>query len=294
MLPMAVAPATPIIPQSDRLLDMGVRLALVIGVSFVAQRLLFFLVGRVEKWLVSAGHGSVHAEQRAHTLGQISRYVCTVLVAAIAVIRGLAILGWDVKPLIAGVGIVGVALGFGAQTLVRDMIAGIFILVEDQYAVGDLIEVGAKAATVEAITLRSTTLRDFNGYLHFVPNGEMRVVVNRSRGWHRLAVDVPIAADEDLGRALAICRRIAAAFSADPEWKERMLEPAQVWGIETFSGTEATIRLVVRSLPGPDAPEAARTLRQRVHEALRAEGVRFTVIAISAPAKAPIEGAGTA
>src|SRR5262249_14872444 len=201
VLPLAVAPATPIIPQGDRLLDMGVRIALVVAVAFVVQRLLFLLIGRVEKWLVSAGHGSVHAEHRAHTLGQISRYLCTVMVASFAVIRCLSILGWDVKPLIAGVGIVGVALGFGAQTLVRDVIAGVFILVEDQFAVGDLIEVGTKAATVEAITLRSTTLRDFNGHLHFVPNGEMKIVVNRSRGWHRLAVDVPIAGDEDLGRA---------------------------------------------------------------------------------------------
>lgn len=287
MLSMAAAPTTSIFPETDRLIDMGARLALTIGVAFLAQRALFLLVGRVERWMVQAGHGSVHAEQRAHTLGQISRYVCTILVSAAAVIRGLAVLGWDVKPLLAGVGIVGVALGFGAQTLVRDVIAGIFILVEDQYAVGDLIEVGPKAATVEAITLRSTTLRDFNGFLHFVPNGEMKIIVNRSRGWHRLAVDIPIAADEDLGRAVEICRRVSAAFSNDAEWKERMLEPVQVWGVEGLSGTEAQIRLVVRALPGPDAPEAARALRRRVHEGLRAEGVRFTVIAISTSAKPP-------
>ncbi len=275
--PAAVVLVTRLLPESEKLVDMGVRLGLCVVVAFLAQRALFHFVGRVERWMVRAGRGAPHAEQRARTLGQTFRHLCTVLVAGAAVTYGLAVLGWDVRPLLAGAGILGVALGFGAQTLVRDVIAGMFILVEDQFSVGDLIEVDGKAASVEAITVRCTTLRDFNGALHFVPNGEMRTVVNRSRGWQRLSVDVPIAADEDLGRALELCRREAASFSAEDPWKERLLEPVQVWGVEALSGLEAQLRMVLRARPGPDAPEAARELRRRVHQSLRAAGIRLSV-----------------
>ena len=173
-------------------------------------------------------------------------------------------LGWDVRPLLAGAGILGVALGFGAQTLVRDVIAGVFILAEDQFAVGDLIEVNGRPATVEVITVRSTTLRDFNGHLYFVPNGEMRIVVNRSRGWARLAVDVAVPPDEDIERALAACEKVAESVNRDPAWRGRLLDPVQMWGIEGLSGIEAQIRLVVRAEPGPGAPETARELRRRI------------------------------
>jgi moderate conductance mechanosensitive channel len=184
------------------------------------------------------------------------------------------VLGWNVGPLLAGAGILGVALGFGAQTLVRDVISGIFILVEDQFAVGDLIEVNGRAATVEELTVRSTTLRDFNGYLHFVPNGEMKIVINRSRGWSRLAVDVPIVAGEDVERALDVCEKVATAMNNDAAWRSRLLDPVQVWGVEGFTSTEAVVRLVVRAQPGEDAPEAARELRFRIVRDLAAAQVR--------------------
>ena len=212
--------------------------------------------------------------QRAHTLGQILRNLLTVFVAGAALIYALAIMGWDVKPLLAGAGIVGIALGFGAQTLVRDVIAGVFILAENQYSVGDLIEINGKAATVEALTVRSTMLRDFNGYVHFVPNGEMKIVTNRSRDWNRVAVDVVIAADESIDEAIEVCRKVLHAFNADPKWRERLLDPVELWGVESMSGQEAILRCVVRSIPGPGAPEAARELRRQLHRALAEAGVR--------------------
>jgi small conductance mechanosensitive channel len=168
-----------------------------------------------------------------------------------------------------------VALGFGAQTLVRDVIAGFFILAEDQFSVGDLIEINGRAATVEAITLRSTTLRDFNGYVHFVPNGEMKIVTNRSRGWQRLAVDVPVATGADLDSALAACRKVTDAMNADPHWRERLMDPIDLWGIESLGPTETVIRLVLRAKPGPDAPEVSRELRRRLHAALTSAGHRY-------------------
>lgn len=263
------------LPETEKLAEASGRILLTLVAAFVAQRLLFLLVGRIEKVVRRAGHESEASRQRASTVGQVLRNFITTLVGLGAIIHVLAILGWDVAPILAGAGILGVALGFGAQTLVRDLIAGFFILSEDQFSVGDLIEINGKAATVEAITLRATTLRDFNGYVHFVPNGEMKVVTNRSRGWQRLAIDVPVATGADLDSALDACHRVADAMNADPKWRERLMDPIDLWGIESLGPTETVIRLVLRAKPGPDAPETSRELRRRLHAALTAAGHRY-------------------
>ena len=266
-----------LIPEGEKLTDMGVRVGIALVLAFLAQRALFLLVRRGQVLIERVGHGHDRARQRARTIGQIFRHLVTVVVGVTAAVYVLSVLGWDVRPLLAGAGILGVALGFGAQTLVRDVIAGVFILAEDQFGVGDLIEVNGKAATVEALTVRCTTLRDFNGFVHFVPNGEMKTVVNRSRGWNRLAVDVPIAADEDVDRALELCRGAAAAMNAEPAWKARLLDDIVVWGVEQMGSQELQVRIVVRAEPGSDSHEAARELRRRVQRALVQAGLRTTL-----------------
>src|SRR5262249_60472353 len=143
-------------------------------------------------WLVRAARDTGHGAQRARTIGQILKNAVTAVVVAWAAVHGLDILGWDVKPLLVGASILGAALGFGAQFLVRDVIAGTFIFIEDQFVVGDTIEVNGQPATVEAVTLRSTRLRDFQGRELHVPNGEMKVVVNHSRGWNRGAGELAV------------------------------------------------------------------------------------------------------
>ena len=263
------------LPESEKLAEMSLSLALTLLAAFIAQRLLFLVVGRIEHVVRRAGNHAAAAEQRAKTLGQVLRNMITTIVASAALIHALEIFGWDVKPILAGAGILGVALGFGAQTLVRDLIAGFFILAEDQFSVGDLIEIDGKPATVEAITLRSTTLRDFNGFVHYVPNGEMKVVTNRSRGWQRIAVDVPVATTANVDDALTVCRKVVDAMNVDPRWRERLLDPIDVWGIESLGPSETVIRIVVRARPGPDAPEASRELRLRLHDALVAAGHRY-------------------
>jgi small-conductance mechanosensitive channel len=263
----------PLIPESDKLLDMGVSLLLTVAAAFLLWQLAHILVGRIEKWLArSAGHAE-GGIQRARTLGQIFRNLAGVIIVGGALIHALDVFGWDVKPLLAGAGILGVALGFGAQTLIRDVIAGFFILVENQFSVGDLIEVAGNAATVEDLTVRCTRLRDFNGFVYFVPNGELKIVVNRSRGWTRIAVDAPIAADEDIDQALVTCRAVVAAMNADAAWKDRMLEPVDLWGIDNLIGSEITIRMVIRARPGADGPQLARELKRRLMVALAGAGI---------------------
>lgn len=288
ILRAAVLDLGKLIPEPDKLAEIGVRLGLTVLAAFAAISVARLVVARVERLIARADPENPSAEQRARTLGQILRNLAIWTIAGVALIHALGILGYDIRPLLAGVGVLGVALGFGAQSLVRDMIAGIMILAENQYSVGDLIEINGKAANVEAVTLRCTTLRDFNGFVHFVPNGEMKVVTNRSRGWNRQAVDVVVASDQDLDRALEVCHRVVAAFNRDPAWSGRLLDPVDVWGIEGLGAAEAQIRMVVRAKPGPDGPEATRELRRRVHRALAEASIR------SAPAREVLVGPGLA
>jgi len=261
-----------VLPDSEKLLNVGARAALTILVAALLQWLAILLSGRVEKLLLRVGLPGDHDAQRARTLSHLLRSVFLVIIGGAALIHVLDLFGWDVKTLLAGAGVVGLAVSFGAQTLVRDTIAGVFILMEDQFAVGDLIEINDKPATVELINLRHTRLRDFNGYLHFVPNGEMRIVTNRSRGWQRLAVDVPIASDQSFDGPLLVLNQVVSAMNEDPLWRNRLLDPIEVWGVEALGPTEGTLRIVLRAVPGPAVPEAARELRMRVHNALMSAG----------------------
>jgi len=263
-----------LIPESEKLAELGIRLALTVGGAFLLMQLAWLLVGRVRHWMVRAGHDRPGGAQRAQTVAQTLRSLATALIWAGAFIHVLEIFGWDVKPLLAGAGILGVALGFGAQTLVRDLIAGYFILIENQFAVGELVEVAGQPALVEEVTLRCTRLRSFNGFVHYVPNGEFKMITNRSRDWNRLTVDVPVGANEDLGLALQLCRGVVDGLNAEPAWRERLIEPAELWGVESLAGAEVQLRMVVRSRPGADAFQVARELRLRSHAALVAGHIR--------------------
>ncbi len=261
-----------LVPEGQELGWAAIRIAIGIAIAFVFQRLAFLVVGRGERWL-RAGRDE-HTRQRAMAIGQTLRNLITVLVVVAVGIHVLAVAGWDVRPLLTGAGLLTAALGFGAQTLIRDLIAGIFIISEGQLGVDDLVEINGRVATVEALGVRCTTLRDFNGHVHYVPNGEMKTVINRSRGWHRMAVDVPVAADADGMRALEVCSQVASQMGDDPTWRPRLLDPIEVWGVEALGPQSLQVRLVLRGRPGPDIPETARELRLRLNGALNKAGIR--------------------
>lgn len=249
-------------------------LALTLLAAWLLQRLGFLLVWRAERWLARSAQGSEHAVQRSRTLAQSARHLVTTLVGVGAFFHVLEVLGWDLRPLLVGASVLGAALAFGAQTLVRDIIAGVFILVDDQFSVGDTVEVNGQAATVEGVTLRSTRLRDWQGRLLFVPNGEMRIVVNHSRGWHLAVVDLPLAVNQDLGRVLEVAGEIADEVNADPALAPQRLEPMTVVGIERLGVDGAFVRLVAKSLPGAGAATVAREGRRIALERMRAAGLR--------------------
>jgi small conductance mechanosensitive channel len=266
------------------------RLALTVLVAWLVQRLGFLLVWRLERWMTRAARDRGPARQRVRTLGQTTRHLITSAVAAGALVHALEVLGWDVKPLLVGASILGAAIGFGAQSLVRDVIAGAFILIEDQFSVGDVVEANGSAATVEDVTLRSTRLRDYQGRLLFVPNGEMRVVINHSRDWHRTIVDVPVAATQDLARALTALRDAAAELGRDASMQPLLLDPVEVVGIERFGPEGAVLRVVARTRPGAASAQVARELRRLASRHLLAAGIRPAgpeIVLASAPAAPP-------
>jgi len=251
-------------------------------VAWLAQRLLFLLVRRSEGWLTRAARETGHGLQRARTIGQIFRNAATTVVFSWAVIHSLDVLGWDVKPLLVGASILGAALGFGAQFLIRDIIAGTFIFIEDQFVVGDTIEVNGQAATVEAVSLRSTRLRDFLGRELHVPNGEMKVVVNHSRGWNRAVVDLPVAPGQDLARVLRVTEAVAGEVNQDSAWRDLLVDPFAVIGLERVGTDGAILRLVARTRPGGDAARLAREARLRLLQRWEEEGIRTASEAVLA------------
>jgi small-conductance mechanosensitive channel len=222
--------------------------------------------------LLETGQMSLRAEQRIEALASVLRSVMSFTVMAVAAVMILGELGVELGPLIAGAGIIGVALGFGSQSLVRDFLSGIFILVEDQFGIGDIVNLdGTTSGVVEAVSLRTTRLRAVDGTVWHVPNGEIRRVGNMSQHWSRALLDIEVAYATDLGRAQDVIREVAHAV-----WDEdnHVLEEPEVWGVEALGANGIVIRLVVKTTPS-EQYRVSRTLRERLKVAFDAEGIEI-------------------
>ena len=216
--------------------------------------------------------GTERREQRARALGSILRSGVSIVVFGIAVLTILGDLGFDLTPLLLSTTVLGVALGFGAQNLVRDYLAGILMLVEDHYGVGDTINVNDATGTVEAMTLLSTQLRDVNGVVWHIRNGTIESVGNESQGWSRAVIDYPVPYEEDLARIRALMEQAAGSMFRERGWRKLMLEKPEVWGAQELSSKEVTMRIVAKTAPMRQW-EVARELRARVKATLDAAGV---------------------
>ncbi|MCP2253309.1 small conductance mechanosensitive channel [Prauserella aidingensis] len=188
--------------------------------------------------------------QRAKTIGSVLKSITTVVVYTIAVVLILGELGINLAPILASAGIVGVAVGFGAQNLVRDFLSGIFMMLEDQYGVGDVVDVGEAIGTVEAVGLRITTLRDINGTVWYVRNGEVLRVGNFSQGFAVGVVDIPVAYDADLDRATTMLEEVLATSAEREDLAPDILEPPTVLGVESVTPEAVLLRLTVKVRPG--------------------------------------------
>jgi len=218
--------------------------------------------------------------QRVQALGAILRSAASVTIFAIAGFIILGDLGVNLAPLLASAGVVGVAIGFGAQSLVKDYLSGIFMLVEDQYGVGDVITVGDATGTVENVTLRVTRMRDVNGIVWHIRNGTIDTVGNESQGWARAVIDFPVPFEADLATIRGVLARTGEQMWNDPAWRSVMLEAPEVWGAQEITSDEVTMRIVVKTAPLRQW-EVEREMRAQVKRALEEAELMPT------PAKTP-------
>ncbi len=215
---------------------------------------------------------SLRAEQRINALTSVLRSITTAVILTIAGFLVLGEVGLNLAPLLAGAGVLGLAIGFGSQALVKDFLSGLFILVEDQFGVGDIVDLdGSTSGTVEAVSLRTTRLRSVDGTVWHVPNGDIRRVGNKSQHWSRALLDIDVSYDTDIDQAKAVIKRVA-----DELWQERddILEEPEVWGVESLGPHSVIIRLVVKTRPS-DQYAVSRELRQRLKETFEAEGIEI-------------------
>jgi small-conductance mechanosensitive channel len=209
--------------------------------------------------------------QRAEAIGSVLRSLVTAFVFSIALLMVLDELSFKLGPLLASAGIVGLALGFGAQSLVKDLLGGLFMLLEDQYGVGDTVDLGEATGVVESVGLRITTIRDARGVLWYIRNGEIIRVGNKSQGWAMLMIDMPIGF-ADTEQATQVLREAAATVYADAELAEHFVEPPEVLGVETVTVEGAVIRTIAKTTADGQYV-VGRELRRRLTEALAAAGI---------------------
>jgi len=225
---------------------------------------------RAERAVEQAERG----KQRSQTLGTVLRSIASLIIFTIAGFMSLGEFDVNLGPLIASAGIVGIAIGFGAQSLVKDFLSGIFMLVEDQYGVGDIVDVGEAAGVVEEVKLRTTKIRDVNGTLWHVPNGEIRRVANKSQEWARSVLDVEVAYDTDLTHAMTVIKQVADSLWQDALPNATILEEPEIWGVERFGADSIAIRLVVKVEPA-EQWATGRELRRRLKTAFDEEGIQI-------------------
>ncbi len=250
------------------------RIVLILAVAFLLNRMARRVIRGFLNRLKESPDQPDRQTTRQETLGMVLRSAVTIVVFTVAVFMVLSEVNIDLAPLIASAGIAGVAIGFGAQTLVRDFLSGFFLLVEDQFGVGDVIDVGEASGTVEALNLRTTEIRDVNGTLWHVPNGEIKRVANKSQDWARAVLDVEVAYNTDMNLAMHVIKEVADAVWHDALENATITEEPQIWGVENFGENAISIRLAMKVQPG-EQWSTAREIRRRLKLAFDEHGIEI-------------------
>jgi moderate conductance mechanosensitive channel len=267
----------------------ALALLVVIGlvVQFVLHRLIDRLVRSAEEGVLpdrltngklgrsaTQPPGSTRRVQRAKTMGTLLKSITSGVIVAVVLTMMLAELGLDIGPILASAGILGVALGFGSQTLVKDFLSGIFMIFEDQYGVGDVVDMGeGLSGTVEAVSLRVTRMRDTNGTVWYVRNGELYRVGNMSQNWARTVLDVQVSAREDLARVRRVLTDVIHDIWQDEDFNGVIIEEPEIWGIEAITPDAITLRVTLKTAP-MEQWRVARVLRERIKSRFDHEGIQ--------------------
>lgn len=264
--------------------DTAIHIGIVILVAVVARFAVRFGIRRVVAAAAKSAEvtsrrsrrsNSVNLERvqaRTKALASMLRSVATVVIAIIAIMTIFQIIGIPLSPILASAGVGGLALGFGAQSIVKDLLSGIFMIVEDQYGVGDVVDTGDVVGTVEEVTLRITKVRDYDGVIWYVRNGEILRVANKTQGWATAWVDLPVSYKADVDAALAALEAAVEVVYQKPEWAGKMIERPQVIGVQSVEQVTMTLRIMALCHPEQHF-SVGRELREEAMQQLRMAGV---------------------
>ena len=253
------------------------------GIKVLGILIALLILSQMSKWIVKWLEKfipekdplqAVEAKKRAHTLGNTLRHTLLIVISFIGLLMILGELGIQLGPLLATAGIGALAIGFGAQSLVKDVISGFFIILENQYRIGDAIEAAGVSGLVESVSLRRTVLRDLEGKVHTIPNGEIKIVSNLSKEWARSVLDIGVSYREDVDQVIDLLEQIGRELVAEEPWKSAILEPLQIFGVEKFGEYQLVIRGVVKTIPLKQW-EVGRELRRRIKNRFDEKGIQI-------------------
>lgn len=258
------------------LLSHGIKILAIIIIAYIINKIIYKIIDRaVRIAVVSDRYSSREAElKREETL--ISIFTTTVKIALIVIVSLMVLkeMGLDIAPLLAGAGIVGLALGFGGQYLIRDIISGLFIILENQYRVGDVIRIDSTGGMVENISLRMTTLRDNAGVVHHIPHGDIKRVSNLSKDFSRINLDISVSYDVDIDKVIAVINKVGAELALDPEWKDRIITPPQFIRLDSFADSALILKINCDVQPLKQW-EVSGEMRKRLKYAFDKEGIEI-------------------
>jgi small conductance mechanosensitive channel len=259
------------------LLDHGLRIAVIAVAAYMAIRIGSAAARRFEREMsTGSGLDVIERTKRAQTLGRLLQKTLTIVVAIVAGLMVLVEFDVDIMPALTGAGIAGLAIGFGAQTLVRDVISGFFIILEDQVRVGDVAVVNGQGGVVEEVNLRTIVLRDEHGTVHVVPNGEIKTLANMSKDFSYYVITVGVSYDDDPEAVVAAMKDAGAALEADPEFRPHILAPLEVYGVDAFEADRMTVKGRIKTVPLKQWV-VGRELRKRIARIFRERGIEVPI-----------------
>lgn len=260
----------------DDLVAAAIHVAVVFVVAFFAYRLVKLVTRRIVMREIAEEDPLVKRQrkQRIETMAGLLNNVAATVILTLATLTALNYVGVPIASLLASVGVAGLAISFGAQSLVKDIISGAFILGEGQYGIGDVVKLGDTSGLVEKVTLRTTTLRDVYGTVHTIPNGQIQQVSNLTKSWSRAVVDISVAYKEDVDRVMTLLRDIGREIAADDQWGQLLLGDPEVPGVENLADSGVVVRMMVKTLPLKQW-DVAREMRRRIKLRFEKEGIQI-------------------
>jgi len=256
------------------LITSGAKILAIIIITFILIRVVRVVINRSKARISLRTEDDIEAAKRIETLTGLVEKTVRALVLTAAALMVLQSLGINIGPLLAGAGVVGLAVGFGAQSLVKDVISGFFILIENHMNVGDVVEISGKAGVIESINLRVTTLRDYSGSVHVIPNGQIAVLTNMTKEFSRAVIEIGVAYKENVDEVMQVMKDVAEDMAGDPEWSARINGPMEMAGLDSFGDSSVNIKARIETRPC-EQWSVAREYRRRLKNVFDEKGIEI-------------------